>query len=244
MNLRIEAAISSKNFKPEPSFEYVKNISTPITGISIFNFSKAAAGVQDAAQMSKVVFPIFLRGHPQAISQFHERNINNIKSAILTKAHRQSSNRIRRAFGTSPIAGSSNDVITGSLSGAKDLTSLLPPASSGAGRNARGAKLLVSGPDAAGIVASFSQLLYRHGCGIVDCASESSQRDDDDKGVTPSSGRKFFQRILFDHGGLSAERKVVEREVDALCATFGVKSKVVSGPCIFRCPRVTPQRFN
>ena len=183
--------------------------------------------------MSNSVFPIFLRHHPQAIGQFYERNINNIKS-VLTKTRRPSSYRIR-TIGTSPTAASRNDVITGSLSGAKNLTGLLPPTSSGGasspGRNAREAKLLVSGPDAAGIVASFSQLLYRRGCGIVDCASESSQRDDGD-GVPPSSGRKFFQRILFDYGGLSVERQVVEREVDELCASFGMESKVVSVPCL------------
>lgn len=194
--------------------------------------------------MIKVVSPIFFRHH-QAISQFHERNIKS----VLFSARRQSSHRLRREISsTSPTTGSRNDVVTGSLSGAKDLTSLLPPAYSGGasapGRNAREARLLVSGPDATGIVASFSQLLYRHGCGIVDCASESSQRDDAGGGP-PSSERKFFQRILFDHGELSVERGVVEREVDALCATFGMESQVVSCSVSLPLPTsMTPQRFN
>src|SRR5210317_1486636 len=90
----------------------------------------------------------------------------------------------------------------------------------------KAAKLLISGPDASGIVASFSQLLYNHGCGIVDCISESSENDDDERG-SQHNRRMFFQRVLFDYSNLSVERNVIEEEIMNLSKIFGMQSKLV-----------------
>ena len=91
----------------------------------------------------------------------------------------------------------------------------------------KAAKLLISGPDASGIVASFSQLLYNHGCGIVDCISESSENDDERD--SQNNGRMFFQRVLFDYSNISVERNVIEEEIDNLSKIFGMQSKLVWG---------------
>lgn len=92
----------------------------------------------------------------------------------------------------------------------------------------KAAKLLISGPDASGIVASFSQLLYNHGCGIVDCISESSENDDDERG-SQHNRRMFFQRVLFDYSNISVERNVIEEEIKNLSKIFGMQSKLVWG---------------
>jgi hypothetical protein len=85
------------------------------------------------------------------------------------------------------------------------------------------ARLLLSGPDASGIVASFSHLLFSRGCGIVDCTSESSE-DDDKVGMRR---RMFFQRILFDYSNVSVGRNVIEDEINDLCVRFGMESQLV-----------------
>jgi hypothetical protein len=87
------------------------------------------------------------------------------------------------------------------------------------------ARLLLSGPDASGIVASFSHLLFSRGCGIVDCSSESSESDD--QVGTESHRRMFFQRILFDYSNVSVGRNVIEDEINDLCVRFGMKSQLV-----------------
>ena len=131
-------------------------------------------------------------------------------------------------------------VVTGSLSGAKHVSKLVPPSffATTPLKTKNEARLLVSGPDATGIVASFSQLLYGHGCGIVDCTSESSEEDDyngegtvvvKDRSCTlQHHGKCFFQRILFDYSNITVERSVVEREVESACEKFGMESHLVS----------------
>lgn len=146
----------------------------------------------------------------------------------------------RRRYSKSP---GRPEVFTGSsLPGAKFASSLVPSAGAAAARNKRSAKkhearLLVSGPDAAGIVASFSQLLYGRGCGIVDCTSESSAQDDESDVVVVKEnsvrlkhhGRMFFQRILFDYTDIDVERKVVEGEIESTCRKFGMESHLSWG---------------
>lgn len=107
------------------------------------------------------------------------------------------------------------------------------------------ARLLVSGPDATGIVASFSQLLYGHGCDIVDCTSESSEEDDYAAAADTKNGgmivqkehsielhkhqeRMFFQRILFDYSNINVERSLIENEIESMCLKFGMKCQLVS----------------
>ena len=97
------------------------------------------------------------------------------------------------------------------------------------------ARLLVSGPDASGLVASFSQLLYGLGCGIVDCTSESSEEDEyDHSGMIFKNtehklhSRMFFQRILFDYTNINTNRSLVESEIESICQKFGMKYQLVS----------------
>ena len=92
------------------------------------------------------------------------------------------------------------------------------------------ARLLLSGPDASGIVASFSHLLFSRGCDIVDCTSESSEIDTESRQKVDQRSqrrRMFFQRILFDHSNVSVERDVIEDEINDLCVRFGMKSQLV-----------------
>ncbi len=89
------------------------------------------------------------------------------------------------------------------------------------------ARLLLAGPDASGIVASFSHLLFSRGCGIVDCTSESSEIDARVDKHSHSSRRMFFQRILFDYSNVSVEKNVIEDEINDLCTRFGMKSQLV-----------------
>lgn len=134
-------------------------------------------------------------------------------------------------------------VVTGSLSGAKNISKLVPPSNTTASNDSknngslrREARLLVSGPDATGIVASFSQILYGHGCGIVDCTSESSEEDNHDTVIVKDQsvklqhhGRMFFQRILFDYSNIHVERRVVENDVNSMCRKYGMESHLSWG---------------
>ncbi|KAL3792183.1 hypothetical protein HJC23_009647, partial [Cyclotella cryptica] len=87
------------------------------------------------------------------------------------------------------------------------------------------ARLLISGPNATGIVASFSQLLFNHSCDIVDCASESSSDD-----ITDGYDRKlFFQRIEFDHSHLVKSREEVKDEIVSMCRQFGMGCRLTWG---------------
>mmetsp|Transcript_36664 Transcript_36664/g.65992 ORF Transcript_36664/g.65992 Transcript_36664/m.65992 type:complete len:379 (+) Transcript_36664:144-1280(+) len=137
-------------------------------------------------------------------------------------------------------------VITGSLSGAKHVSKLVPPSSTisigGINQNhgkaaKKEARLLVSGPDATGIVASFSQLLFGHGCGIVDCTSESSEEDNysNENGsrgtqvVRQHQERVFFQRIVFDYSNINVERSVVGEEIESICQKYGMEGQLSWG---------------
>ena len=159
-------------------------------------------------------------------------------------------------YNNSNNSSSSGQWVTGSLSGAKNVSKLVPPNVVGAPSSSKHktstakkneARLLVSGPDATGIVASFSQLLYGHGCDIVDCTSESSEEDDYAAAAaadTKNGGmivqkehsielhkhqeRMFFQRILFDYSNINVERSLIENEIESMCLKFGMKCQLVS----------------
>ncbi|EEC48776.1 predicted protein [Phaeodactylum tricornutum CCAP 1055/1] len=73
--------------------------------------------------------------------------------------------------------------------------------------------LRIHGPDQNGIVAAFSQLLYGHGCGIVD----SEQHTD-------HSANLFFQRIHFDYSKMLTDRISLGNGVDEVCKRFDMKS--------------------
>ena len=121
-------------------------------------------------------------------------------------------------------------VVTGSLSGAKHVSKLVPPSASLSIDRPHAkdeARLLVSGPDAIGIVASFSQLLFDSGCGIFDCTSESSQVDDHNEDAA-HHGRMFFQRIVFDCSKLNIKRSVLASDIDSTCLKFGMECRLVS----------------
>jgi formyltetrahydrofolate deformylase len=69
--------------------------------------------------------------------------------------------------------------------------------------------LRVHGPDANGIVAAFSQLLYGHGCGIV----ESEQHTDHSAGL-------FFQRIRFDWSKMHTDHLTLTGSIKEVCERF------------------------
>jgi formyltetrahydrofolate deformylase len=75
------------------------------------------------------------------------------------------------------------------------------------------ATLRVYGPDQKGIVAAFSQLLYGHGCGIVD--SEQS---------TDRTANLFFQRIHFDYSTMLTDRTSIETGVSEVCKRFNMEN--------------------
>ena len=75
------------------------------------------------------------------------------------------------------------------------------------------ATLRVYGPDANGIVAAFSQLLYGHGCGIVDSEQHTDHSSD-----------MFFQRIHFDVSKMLTDRIALQKGVDDVCKRFNMKS--------------------
>jgi len=66
-------------------------------------------------------------------------------------------------------------------------------------------------------VASFSQILFDQGCGIIDSASEQS---------TDGKTKLFFQRIVFDYGSHDSPsfRKEIEYRVHDQCRAFGMES--------------------
>ena len=105
--------------------------------------------------------------------------------------------------------------------------------SSKADATSKQGRLLLSGPDASGIVASFSHLLFSRGCGIIDSISESSENDERVSADSSQHkrGRMFFQRVLFDYSNVSVERNVIEEEINGLCETFGMESQLVRACC-------------
>lgn len=79
----------------------------------------------------------------------------------------------------------------------------------------KNATLRVWGPDANGIVAAFSQLLYGHGCGIVD----SEQHTD-------YSAKLFFQRIHFDFSKMHTDKISLTTGIKEVCDRFNMKSEL------------------
>jgi formyltetrahydrofolate deformylase len=77
------------------------------------------------------------------------------------------------------------------------------------------ATLRVHGPDQKGIVAAFSQLIYGHGCGIVD--SEQS---------TDLQSKLFFQRIHFDYTTIHTDRITIEHSIKEVCGRFKMESNL------------------
>jgi len=71
--------------------------------------------------------------------------------------------------------------------------------------------LRVDGPDRKGIVAAFAQVLYGHGCGIV----ESEQHTD-------SESNRFFQRIVFDYSEMLTDRFTLEVGIKEVTARLGM----------------------
>mmetsp|Transcript_16757 Transcript_16757/g.35417 ORF Transcript_16757/g.35417 Transcript_16757/m.35417 type:complete len:195 (-) Transcript_16757:62-646(-) len=182
---------------------------------------------------------VLARGWPSQIS--HRSAYHNLIPIVCRNRNKSAST----SGGSGHQHLGDEQVITGSLSGAKHVSKLVPPSSTSiGGKTNNEARLLVSGPDASGIVASFSQLLYGHGCGIVDCTSESSEEDNHDETLVVATDfdckrllqhrsnqkhheRMFFQRILFDYSNLNVEKSLVEKEIESTCQKFGMESQLV-----------------
>lgn len=78
------------------------------------------------------------------------------------------------------------------------------------------ATLLVSCPDRPGIVAGLAQLLYGHGCNIID----ADQHTDVEAG-------QFFQRIRIDLAELKTDRHTLESGIKEVAARFTMQSRLV-----------------
>ena len=78
--------------------------------------------------------------------------------------------------------------------------------------NPNTAILKVHGPDRQGIVAAFSQVLYGHGCGIID--AEQS---------TDKIAELFFQRIHFDYTHMHTDRVSLQKGIQEVCDRFDMK---------------------
>lgn len=78
------------------------------------------------------------------------------------------------------------------------------------------ATLLVSCPDRPGIVAGLAQLLYGHGCNIID----ADQHTDVEAG-------QFFQRIRIDLAELKTDRHTLESGIKEVAARFNMQSRLV-----------------
>jgi formyltetrahydrofolate deformylase len=78
------------------------------------------------------------------------------------------------------------------------------------------ATLLVSCPDRPGIVAGLAQLLYGHGCNILD----SDQHTDTEAG-------QFFQRIRFDLTELKTDRHTLESGIREVAQRFHMQAQIL-----------------
>ena len=81
--------------------------------------------------------------------------------------------------------------------------------------------------DKKGIVAAFAQLLYGHGCNIVDAEQH-----------TDVDANRFFQRIVFDYGSMHTDRVSLSSGIDEVCTRFGMAHNINWGErkknvCIF-----------
>jgi formyltetrahydrofolate deformylase len=73
------------------------------------------------------------------------------------------------------------------------------------------ATMRIVGPDGKGIVAAFGQLLYGHGCNILD----SEQHTD-------VEAKHFFQRIVFDYTTLHTDQTSLSNGIQEVCTRFGM----------------------
>ena len=81
--------------------------------------------------------------------------------------------------------------------------------------------------DKKGIVAAFAQLLYGHGCNIIDAEQH-----------TDVDANRFFQRIVFDYGDMHTDRISLSSGIDEVCTRFGMTHNINWGErkknvCIF-----------
>ena len=89
------------------------------------------------------------------------------------------------------------------------------------------ATIRIEGPDGMGIVAAFAQLLYGHGCNIIDAEQH-----------TDVDANRFFQRIVFDYSSMHTDRFSLTNGIQEVCARFGMEHNVDWGGtkkkvCIF-----------
>jgi formyltetrahydrofolate deformylase len=80
------------------------------------------------------------------------------------------------------------------------------------------ATLLVSCPDKKGLVAALAQLLYGHGCNILDADQH-----------TDSAAGMFFQRIRFDLAELHTDRVALERGISDVAQRFEMTWRLAYG---------------
>lgn len=73
------------------------------------------------------------------------------------------------------------------------------------------ATIRIEGPDGKGIVAAFAQLLYGHGCNIIDAEQH-----------TDVDANRFFQRIVFDYGSMHTDRVSLTSGIQEVCTRFGM----------------------
>jgi predicted amino acid-binding ACT domain protein len=73
--------------------------------------------------------------------------------------------------------------------------------------------LRIEGPDSKGIVAACAQLLYGHGCNIIDAEQHTDQ-----------AVSRLFQRIVFDFGTMHTDRISLQTGINEVCSRFGMIS--------------------
>ncbi|KAL7531317.1 hypothetical protein ACHAXR_003971 [Thalassiosira sp. AJA248-18] len=87
------------------------------------------------------------------------------------------------------------------------------------------ATILIEGPDKKGIVAAFAQLLYGHGCNIID-AEQHTDVDAKVRYVYFSFIKRFFQRIVFDYGSMHTDRISLSNGINEVCARFDMTQNI------------------
>ena len=75
--------------------------------------------------------------------------------------------------------------------------------------------LRIEGPDSKGIVAAYAQLLYGHGCNIIDAEQH-----------TDAAASRFFQRIVFDYGTMHTDRVSLQTGINEVCSRFDMVSYI------------------
>jgi len=84
-----------------------------------------------------------------------------------------------------------------------------PATAEGDESKVRKATIRIEGPDGKGIVAAFAQLLYGHGCNIIDAEQH-----------TDVEANRFFQRIVFDYGSMHTDRISLTKGIEEVCTRF------------------------